>query len=310
MGVSGKKLCIVGYSWLTRALSCWSLCKIALKILCGLGIEEIAKSFLTNKETINKRLLRAKKKLREQGVNWLSETSNYTPEQLDNVLHTLYLLFNEGYYSANPKYPTNKEMCLEAMRLLIMILNSAYNTSKSNALMALFCFHSSRFEARLTKNGEFILYDDQDTSLWNQELIEKGEYYLNLSSGGNRVSTYHIEAAIAFWHTVTNDETTKWTHILALYDQLLEAHYSPVIALNKTYAFAKVHGNLAGYKDAKKLNLTDNHFYFMLLAELTQDTKSKKEYLSKALKLASNISDIQIIEKKLQVTEVFLKNTV
>ncbi len=108
------------------------------------------------------------------------------------------------------------------------------------------CFHSSRFEARKNENGEMVLYDDQDEKLWNQELINKGIYFLNKAPQGNTISKYHLEAGIAYWHTIKEDTKEKWENILQLYNQLLQIEYSPVAALNRTYALSKANGKDRG----------------------------------------------------------------
>jgi predicted RNA polymerase sigma factor len=114
----------------------------------------------------------------------------------------LYLLFSEGYYSSNPDTFLRKDLTLEALRLLhLLIENEKTNTPPINALMALMCFQSSSLAARTKDTGEVILYQDQDKSLWNDALIAKGEYYLNRASTGKIISKYHLEAGIAFWHT-------------------------------------------------------------------------------------------------------------
>jgi len=141
---------------------------LSLRILCGFGIEEIADAFLTNKETINKRLFRAKEKLREEKIKIEMPPSFQIMERLETVLTTIYLLFNEGYYSECQNTTLRKDLCLEAMRLCYMLIeNKNTNKPSVNALLALMCFHASRFEARLDKNGEAVLYEEQDTDLWN-----------------------------------------------------------------------------------------------------------------------------------------------
>src|SRR5665213_794537 len=175
---------------------------LSLRILCGFGIEEIADAFLTNKETINKRLFRAKEKLRAEKVKLEFPSPTEMDKRLETVLTTLYLLFNEGYYSLSQNVTVRKDLCFEAMRLNLLLLeNATTNKPKVNALLAVMCFHASRFEARTSPNGESILYEDQDTSLWNEGLIKQGEFYLNQASEGNDLSKYHIEAAIAHHHT-------------------------------------------------------------------------------------------------------------
>jgi RNA polymerase sigma-70 factor (ECF subfamily) len=152
---------------------------LALKILCGFGIDEIASAFLTNKETINKRLYRAKEKLRTEKIRFELPTDTEIKDRLEPVLLTIYLLFNEGYYSSSQKKYLQKELCIEAMQLCYFLLeNNLTNLPATNALMSLMCFHTSRFEARKNSADETILYDDQDRALWNDELIAKGNQYL------------------------------------------------------------------------------------------------------------------------------------
>src|SRR4051812_29201289 len=145
---------------------------LSLRILCGFGIEEIADAFLTNKETINKRLFRAKEKLRNEKVKITFPAEAEMDERLDTVLATLYLLFNEGYYSRSQNTTLRKDLCLEAMRLTHLLIESKVtNLPKASALLSIMCFHASRFEARVDGKGEMILYDDQDEQLWDRALI-------------------------------------------------------------------------------------------------------------------------------------------
>ena len=137
---------------------------LSLRIFCGFGIEEIADAFLTNKETINKRLFRAKEKLRKEKINIELPSGIEMDLRLTMVMATIYLLFNEGYYSATQDKTIRKDLCFEAMRLCKMLVeNERTNTASANALLSLMCFHASRFEARINKNGETILYEEQDT---------------------------------------------------------------------------------------------------------------------------------------------------
>src|SRR5690349_12904983 len=242
---------------------------LSLRILCGFGIEEIADAFLTNKETINKRLFRAKEKLREEKIHIELPALAEIDERLAAVLTIIYLLFNEGYYSISNNKTLRKELCFEAIRLCYMLVENKYtNKPPVNALLSLMCFHASRLDARLDENGEYILYDDQDTSLWDADLISKGAYFLNCAASGNQLSKYHLEAAIAYWNTQKDDTREKWEAILQLYNRLLQIEYAPVAALNRTYALSKANGKEEAIKEAEKLNLTNNHFYYTLLGEL------------------------------------------
>src|SRR5699024_1093829 len=216
---------------------------LSLRILCGFGIQEIADAFLARKGTIKKRLYRAKKTLREEQVDIILPNASEIDERLETVLLTIYLLFNEGYHSVSQDTTLRKDLCLEAMRLCNMLVeNKLTNRPRVNALLSLMCFHASRFEARMDNNGELILYEDQDPTLMNADLIRKGEYFLDCAANVDTVSTYHLEAAIAWWHTRKADTKEKWENILQLYNRLLQMEYSPVAALNRTYALSKARG--------------------------------------------------------------------
>jgi RNA polymerase sigma factor (sigma-70 family) len=275
---------------------------LSLRLLCGFGIDEIADAFLTNKETINKRLFRAKEKLREEKVPIEVPAKEEIPNRLEAVLRTLYLLFSEGYYSESNNTILRKDLCLEAMRLThLLIENEDTNLPQVNALISLMCFHASRLEARKNEHGTLVLYQDQDESLWNHELIAKGIYYFKQASQGSKLSKYHVEAGIAYWHTNKEDTKVKWESILQLYNQLLQIEYSPIAALNRTFALSKVKGTQAAIVEAEKLQLTSNHFYFTLLGELysTHDSTKAKINFTQALRLAKTTTDKQTIQTKI-----------
>src|SRR6185436_9503580 len=258
---------------------------LALRILCGFGINEIANAFLTSNETINKRLFRAKEKLRQEKVKIEFPGKTDINDRLETVLTTLYLLFREGYYSESDDTILREDLCDEAMRLTFMLIEDEQtNLPKVNALYSLMCFHSSRFAARKNEKGEIVLYHDQDESLWDQELIIKGVYFLHEASKGNEISKYHIEASIAYWHTIKTDTKEKWENILQLYNKLLQIEYSPIDALTRTYALSKANSKQEAITEAEKLNLSSNHFYFTLLGELYSDIDNKKakDYFQKA----------------------------
>lgn len=275
---------------------------LALNLLCGFGINEIADAFLSNKEVIYKRINRAKEKLKEENIKIQSPNSTEIKDRIDTVLKTIYLLFSEGYYSTSQNTTLRKDLCAEAMRLAyLLIQNTATNLPSTNALMALMCFHSSRFEARTSENGEIILYEHQNETLWNQELIDRGTYFLGKSSIGDTLSKYHLEAGIAYWHTLKSDTSEKWKNILELYNHLIILEYSPIVALNRTFALSKVRGKQEAIIEAEKLNLTDNHFYYSLLGNLYTDIdnlKAKKNFET-ALGLAKTQSDKNIITKNI-----------
>lgn len=275
---------------------------LALRILCGFGIDEIANAFLTNRETINKRLFRAKEKLRLENVRIEFPMGEEINSRLEAVLTSLYLLYNEGYYSESNDAVLREDLCLEAMRLnFLLIENEQTNQPTANALFSLMCFHSSRFPARRNESGQIVLYKDQDDSLWNQELIARGTFFLKQASQGRKISKYHLEASIAYWHTIKADTDEKWMSILQLYNQLLMIAYSPIAALNRTFALSKVSGNKEAIREAEKLQLTDNHYYFTLLGELYKNIDRERAIsnLEKAYSLARTQTDKQTIQLKL-----------
>ena len=279
---------------------------LALHLLCGFGVQEIADAYLSTKEVIYKRINRAKQKLRDQNMVIQQPGITEINQRLDQVLTVLYLLFSEGYYSKSHNRILRKDFCTEAMRLTMLLIESQYtNSSNVHALYALMCFHASRFDARISEAGAMILYDQQDEALWDYSLIDKGIEYLNMAANGSHVSRYHLEAGIAYWHTHKEEAATKWEEILQLYNMLLQVEYSPIAALNRTFALAKARGNITAVKEAEKLQLTDNVFYYSLLGNLYTDVNNATALLhyATALALANTETDKQIIREHMRNCE-------
>lgn len=275
---------------------------LALRILCGFGIDEIAEAFLSNKETINKRLFRAKEKLRVEKVKMELPPESEIDSRLDNVLHIIYLLFSEGYYSKTQNQILQKDLCLEALRLGLMLTQyERTNLPKTNALIALMCFHASRFDARQTNEDSLVLYEQQNEELWDTALINQGMHFLSLSAQGNEVSSYHLEARIASWHCMKEDTPEKWEDILHLYDQLMLVNYSPSVALNRAFAIYKAKGAQAALAEVEHLRLENNHFYFVLLGELYRNIDHRKAKLNfqQAYALAKTETEKQGIQEKI-----------
>ena len=275
---------------------------MALRVLCGFTIDEIAQALLTTKANINKRLYRAKERLREEKVELEMPARDAFDARLDAVLLTLYLLFNEGYYSASPDAVLRKDLCLEAMRLCFLLTRrEGAVRADVNALLALMCFQASRFEARFDEAGGMVLYEQQDSSRWDRELIDRGNYFLVEACEQGLVSRYHFEAAIAGWHTQPMDSPEKWENILMLYNKLLMAVYSPVAALNRAYAYSRVYGKAAAIPEAEGLGLEGNLFYHSLLGELYHEADAGKAaaHFGRALDLAGTEAEKAVIAGKL-----------
>lgn len=275
---------------------------IALRILCGFNIDEIAKALLSNKEAINKKLYRAKKIIRDRQRIETNLLPHEYVDRLDNVLRVIYLLFNEGYYSSIQEENIRHDICWEALRLsLFLSRQTLFPRHKVFALIALICFHASRLESRTSGESGDLLYHEQNREKWNQDLITKGKKYLKRAAAGKIVSKYHLEAAIAYWHT--DEAENKWDHILQLYNKLLTIDYSPMVALNRTYALAQANSVDEAIREAHKLSIKDNPHYFCLLAELYRMNGQIDEeinFLNQALKLANKENQKQLIRKKLE----------
>lgn len=275
---------------------------LALQILCGFSIDEIADAFLAKPEAIKKRLARARKTLRKEHFLIGPLTHEMVGDRLDVVLKTIYLLFNEGYFSKSGNQTIRRELCAEAIRLtLILAENPFVNVPGVNALLALFCYQSSRFGARENEQGEFVRFESQNPEDWDQELIDKGHRFLVDACTGDELSKYHLEAAIAYWHT-TGHNQEKWPHILDLYNQLIVIEYSPVTALNRTFAFARVFGCDAGIKEAEKLALPESGDYQALLGYLYAGINQEKAvyHYSKAVGLVKSATEKKTISDELK----------
>lgn len=282
--------------------SCESQIALALQVLCGFSVEEIANAFICKTETIKKRLQRARGNLRNNDFQIKTLTQSEVGSRLDTVLKTIYLLFNEGYFSKSNDQLIRKELCLEAIRLILPLTeNRLTNTPKTNALLALMCFQSSRIEARTNKKGETVLFEKQDKNLWDKSLIEKGNYYLVKATNGKDISKYHLEAEIAYWHTTGFKK--KWPNILYLYNQLILIEYSPITALNRTFAFAKVYSREKAIQEAEKLSLTGNNHYQALLGYLYAESNTPKaiEHYEQAIKLTKSETEQRTLKREIKV---------
>jgi RNA polymerase sigma factor (sigma-70 family) len=285
---------------------------LTLKTLCGFGVKEIARSFLSKEEAIAKRLTRARQTLKDARVPFEIPAGKELSQRLDSVLQVLYLLFNEGYNASQGPELIRWDFSSEALRLSeILLAHPACNTPKSNALHALMLLQASRFPARLSDQGNILLLQDQDRSRWNRSMIEWGLYYLDNSSEGNEISDFHLEAGIAACHCLAESyEATDWTRILSLYDMLVEKNPSPIVALNRAVAVAKVRGARAGLDSVKEIeNRKSIDAYYLLHAihaEFQNELGNFQEaaaHLRKALDLTTVESERAFLASKLKQCE-------
>ncbi len=221
---------------------------LALKTLCGFGVTEISRAFLSTDAAMAKRLTRAKQHIRDAGIPFEIPQGAELAARLDGVLHTLYLLFNEGYKASVGDRLVREDICREAVRLASLLAeHPAGNQPKTHALLAVMLLNSARFPARADDDGNLLRLKEQDRSRWDRSAIARGMFHLAQSATGAGVSAYHLQAGIAACHTVAPSyQETDWRRILGLYDQLVEFDASPVVALNRAVVVAYVAGPRAG----------------------------------------------------------------
>ena len=278
---------------------------LILKTLCGLSITEIAKAFLTNDESISKRIYRAKEKIRSEHIDLDVPQGNELSPRADAVLKSLYLLFNEGYNSSHPDQLIREDLCQEAMRLCYLLAEQQHTSfPRTKALLALMCFQSSRLNARLDDKGNIILLKYQDRSKWYTPLIQKGFDYLDAASEPFEVSAYHLEAAIASVHAVASTfEKTDWKSIYHLYEMLYKLQPNPVVAMNKAIASAYAINKQKALDELELIKgLENHHLYYASIGEIHFDMNQKQKarsYFEKALHLTSSVTEQQLLLKKI-----------
>lgn len=277
---------------------------LILKILGGFSISEIASAFCTNNEAINKRLVRGRGKLKRNGLNL--DLANDLNVNVEVLMKTIYLLFNEGYYPSGKNQVLRIDFCLEAIRLIEILLSieDAIRKEEAHALLALMYLNCSRFKARSIHEDEIVEMQQQDRRLWDQTLISKGLHHLSEAQKKDSVSKYLILASISANHSVSpNYENTNWEEILTLYEVLLTIENTAIVRLNRLVAFAKVKGSNQAIPEVLKLNeLAGNYLYHATLGELYKDVneiKSAVQSYEKAISLVSNSRDKNFLLKKL-----------
>ena len=281
---------------------------LVLKTLCGFSVEEIARAFLSGKDTIEKRLYRAKEKIREENIQLDVPEGKEMQTRLDTVLQCVYLLFNEGYNSSTADSVIRKDLCYEAIRLCLLLAeNPLSNLPETNALLALMCYNASRFDARIDNAGFIVLLQNQNRSQWNQELIQKGHHYLSIAGTGENISTYHLEAAISSMHCIANSfEQTDWNAILSMYNLLAERNPSPVVLLNRAIALSFARTRLEAIEEIKKLTGLQNHYlYNAALGDLyfeTGQSQLARFYYESASGQTHNPQEQELLKKKLSMT--------
>lgn len=291
------------------SISADSQVALTLKTLCGFSILEISKAFLTTEENINKRLVRARQKIREDKIPFEVPEGTFLEPRLDAVLETIYLLFNEGYSASTGNDLIRYELCEEAIRLTEIIAAHPALENKSNvfAVLALMYLNASRFKSRTSESGEILTMAEQDRSGWDLALMRRGFYFLEKSTAHRTLSIYHILAAISAYHCSAVDfNSTDWKSILSLYDKLVQIDDSPIVLLNRAIVLSKVNGALQGLEALEKIKdspaLASYHLFHSTQAEFyfqLNDFAKASESLEKAITLSPLQAEKDLLARKM-----------
>jgi RNA polymerase sigma-70 factor (ECF subfamily) len=228
---------------------------LSLKTVGGFSVREIARAFLADDAAIAQRLVRAKRQIRDQRLTLELPHGPELKRRLDSVLDVVYFMFNEGYAAHEGEALIRQDLCLEALRLGRLVAASSIAEPRVDALVALMALHAARLPARVDESGDLVLLERQDRGQWDQQLIALGFHHFDRSMAGDEVTEYHVQAAIAATHArAGGPEGIDWPVILELYDQLLAINASPVVALNRAVAVAKVRGAGDALREIEPLN--------------------------------------------------------
>jgi RNA polymerase sigma-70 factor (ECF subfamily) len=281
---------------------------LVLNILCGFGASEIASAFLTSRAAMEKRISRGKKSLASSQRLFDLADAEFAP-RLSAVTRALYLLFNEGYHGASAEAAVRVDLCREAIRLTMLLLESPQTASpETQALAALMHLHAAKLPARLDSQGDLNPLLQQDRSQWDTELVEQGLALLDRSAEGPVVSAFHIEAAIAAVHaTARSVDETNWNEIVELYDRLMAIAPSPVVALNRAIAIGQRDGPEQGIEALRTIADSDRlhgyPFYQAAFGEFELrrgNTDAARGYFSAAVGLARNDAERRFLEKRVR----------
>jgi RNA polymerase sigma-70 factor (ECF subfamily) len=281
---------------------------LVLKTVGGFSVDEIARAFLTKKEAIAQRIVRAKKLIRDERIALEFPSRAELPQRLDTLLDVLYLMFNEGYSAHAGEELVRHDLCAEAIRLgRTLAEHPATSGPAVHALLALMLLQAARLPARVDAAGELAILAEQERALWDGRMLAEGLRMLGRSASGERLTAYHVEAAIASYHAAAPSfEETDWRAIVAQYDELLELKRSPVVALNRAVAVAMADGPAAGIEAIEAIA---SHpalgTYLPLFATLGElwlrrgDSARAAAYFTRALELPGSMTEKRFLLRKL-----------
>lgn len=280
---------------------------LTLREVCDLTTEEIARAFLSSPSTLAQRIVRAKAKIRDARIPYEVPGRSELPERLEAVLRVIYLVFNEGYFASSGDSLTRSQLSDEAIRLG-RLLQELLPEPEVQGLLALMLLHESRRAARSGVDGEVILLEAQDRSVWDRELIAEGEALVLQALHSRRFGPYSLQAAIAAVHAeAASLEDTDWVQIVGLYDELLRLNPSPVIELNRAVALAMRDGLETGLQQIDRLlamgELDGYHLAHAARADLLRRLDYREQAIAayrQALALAQQGPDRQFLQRRLE----------
>jgi RNA polymerase sigma-70 factor (ECF subfamily) len=288
------------------ALSSSTQVALTLREVCGLTTEEIASAFLSAPATMAQRIVRGKAKIRDARIPYQVPAISELPERLDSVLAVIYLVFNEGYSASSGGSLTRPDLSEEAIRLGRLLMELLPD-AEVVGLLALMLLQESRRAARTSPQGDLILLEDQDRSLWDRQKISQGRALVERAMSSGRLGVYTIQAAIAAVHAeAPTTAATDWGRMVAMYDLLMRAEPSPVVALNRAVAVAMRDGPAAGLQLIDAIlasgELADYHLAHAARADLCRRlgrTADARESYQKALALTRQEPERRFLERRL-----------
>jgi RNA polymerase sigma-70 factor (ECF subfamily) len=289
------------------ALSSSAQVALTLREVCGLKTEEVASAFLTTPSTIAQRIVRGKAKIRDARIPYQVPSMADLPQRLDSVLSVIYLVFNEGYSASSGDSVTRADLSEEAIRLGRLLVELLPD-SEVMGLLALMLLHESRRAARTSVDGDLILLEHQDRSVWNQQYIADGKQLVQRALTSGRFGVYTIQAAISAVHSDALLPTeTDWEQIVALYDVLERAEPSPIVELNRAVAVAMRDGPQQGLEIIDEIlargELDDYHLIHAARADLCRRLgkmeEAKQSYV-RALALARQDPEKRFLQRRLR----------
>jgi RNA polymerase sigma-70 factor, ECF subfamily len=288
------------------ALSPEARLALTLREVCGLTTEEIARAFLTAPPTLAQRIVRAKAKIRDARIPYQVPSREELPDRLDTVLHVIYLVFNEGYSASSGDALTRPDLSGEAIRLGRLLV-ALLPEPEVLGLLALMLLHESRRAARTSPEGDLVLLEDQDRSLWNREQIAEGTLFVERALSSRQFGPYTIQAAITAVHAQAADiAATDWAEIVGLYDLLVQAAPSPVVELNRAVAVSMRDGPEAGLALVNAIldhgDLADYHLAHAARADLCRRlgrTAEAQAAYQRALSLTHQEPERRFLERRL-----------